>query len=117
MPRVSTTISRISSAETSSVTACGSPPTSRTTRFVDTDSSQMTGRMSVAKTLSGGARIFVKPTERCMARRLGTSSPRTRERYAITRVMPISAEVSAAAVDRPARSKTGATSGASVEAP
>jgi hypothetical protein len=35
----------------------------------------------------------------------------------MTRVMPISAEVSAAAVDRPARSKTGARSGASVEAP
>ena len=113
----SRTIARISSAETASRLADGSPPSSRTTRFVDTESSQITGRMSVPNTFSGGPTIRVRPSAFCMARRLGASSPSTSERNAMISVMTVSAVVLAAAGESPTRSSTGASAGAIVEAP
>ena len=76
----SRTIALISSAETASRFAFGSPPSRRTTRFVEVDSSQITGRISCPNRCSGGPTIRVIPSAFCMARRLGTSSPSTRER-------------------------------------
>jgi hypothetical protein len=55
----------------------GSPPSSRTSTFVDFDSSQMIGRTRVAIRFSGEATITAKPSARCRARRLGVSSPTT----------------------------------------
>ena len=70
----------ISSAETDSRFASGSPPSSRTTMLVEVDSSQITGRISFPKTLSGGPTTLVIPIAFCIANRLGASSPSARER-------------------------------------
>src|SRR6478735_5458192 len=108
-------IIRSSSSSTSSPAASGLPPRRRTSRSVESDSSQMTGVITVANLPSGGAKSFATPTERCSASRLGTSSPSTSDRYDTTRVVTTSDTVSGAGVPRP--SKTGAKDGASVEAP
>ena len=49
-------------------------------RSVDADSSQMTGRDSLAMAFSGAATISAKPSARCSASRLGVSSPTTSDR-------------------------------------
>ena len=108
-------IIRSSSSSTSSPAASGLPPRRRTSRLVESDSSQMTGVITVANVPSGGAKTLATPTERCSASRLGTSSPRTSDRYDTTRVVTTSDTVSGAGTPRP--SKTGAKDGASVEAP
>ena len=48
--------------------------------LVEVDSSQITGRMSFPKMLSGGPTILVIAIAFCIASRLGTSSPKTSER-------------------------------------
>ena len=72
---------------TSSRTSCsviawrpclGSPPSSVTTTLTVTDSSQTTGRASVAIRSSSGAANSASGTVRCSAIRLGASSPSTR---------------------------------------
>lgn len=71
---------RMSSSVISSVWALGSMRSRRSTPLVDTDSSHTMGRVMVAKpkitplTARATASVF------CMATRLGTSSPKTREK-------------------------------------
>ena len=84
---------------------------------METDSNQITGRIRRPNTFSGGPTILVMARAFCMARRLGTSSPSTRERKAITSVMPIRAPVAAADSGSPAAISSGAIEGAMVEAP
>jgi hypothetical protein len=58
----------------------GSPPSSRTTASVLLDSSQMTGRDSVAMRSRVGAKAIETPSGRCSASRLGASSLKTSEK-------------------------------------
>ena len=58
----------------------GSPPSRRTSTLVESDSNQITGRMSFANPFSTGATVYAKAALRWMARRLGTSSPSTSDR-------------------------------------
>ena len=74
------TRSRSSSWLIDSPLTFGSPPRSRTSTSVDFDSSQMTGRESVAIVFSGAATNSAKPSARCSASRLGVSSPATSDR-------------------------------------
>ena len=74
------TRSRSSSWLIDSPLCLGSPPKSRTRTLVDFDSSQMTGRESLAIALSGAATSSEKPSARCRASRFGVSSPTTRDR-------------------------------------
>ena len=74
------TRSRSSSWLIDSPLTLGSPPRSRTRTLVDFDSSQMTGRESVAMTFSGAATSSEKPSARCSASRFGVSSPTTSDR-------------------------------------
>ena len=110
-------MSRSSSSLTASLTACGSPPSSRTSASVDTESIQITGRISVANRSSAGAVASATGTGRWSASRFGTSSPSTSDRYAMTSVIRMSAIVSAASRSRPRSTRYGATSGASVDPP
>ena len=71
------TRSRSSSWLIDSPLTFGSPPSRRTSTSVDFESSQMTGRESVAIVFSGAATISEKPSDRCRARRFGVSSPAT----------------------------------------
>ena len=50
----------------------------RTTRLVECDSSQITGRKNDAIRFSGGAKRVAAASVRCNASRLGASSPSTR---------------------------------------
>ena len=72
------TSSRSSASVTSSRCSEGSPPMSRTARSVDLDSSHTTGRVSVDMSASGRAATSAQRSARCMATRLGASSPNTR---------------------------------------
>src|SRR5690606_11159658 len=69
------TQSRSSCSVICSPVALGSPPSSRTTTFVELDSSQMTGRMMLANRSSGGPTASALVDARCSASRFGTSSP------------------------------------------
>jgi hypothetical protein len=60
--------------------AVGSPPNSLTSAFVDTDNSQITGRVSVANRSKGDVTANARVVDRWSARRFGTSSPRTKDR-------------------------------------
>jgi hypothetical protein len=73
-------MSRSSSSEIVSREAPGSPPSSRTTRSVERDSSQMTGRDARATRSRLGAMTSEKLSARCRAIRFGASSLMTRER-------------------------------------
>ena len=57
----------------------GSPPSSRTSRSVEADSSQMTGRVTRASQSTRPATKSAMPSARCSASRLGASSPSTSE--------------------------------------
>ena len=74
------TMLRSSSSVTSSLPAFGSSPSIRTMRLVDIDSSQTTGRITLATMSSTGETNSEIPSVRCSASRLGTSSPNTSER-------------------------------------
>ena len=74
------TSSRSSSSVICSRWAWGSPPSSRTTTSVERLSSQITGCDSRETRSIIGPSASEKLSARCSARRLGTSSPRTRER-------------------------------------
>ena len=58
--------------------ACGSPPRRRTTTSVERDSSHTIGRVAVDAADSGRATSSPHDSARCMAMRLGASSPTTR---------------------------------------
>jgi hypothetical protein len=73
------TRSRSSSSDITSRFAFGSPPRARTTRSVDLDSSQMTGRAPEAILSTSGARPSANVSARCSASRLAASSPITIE--------------------------------------
>ena len=64
-----------------------------------------------------GATTRASDSARCSASRLGTSSPKTSERYEMSTVIPTRATVFAAPSDSPQPSRTGARSSASVAAP
>src|SRR6516225_1908633 len=64
----------------------GSPPSTRTTRFTDHDSSQTTGATTVASRSRIGAANSDTRSERCSASRLGASSPKTRVKNEIASV-------------------------------
>ena len=85
------TSSRISASVICSRCAPGSPPTSRTTTLVDADSSQMTGRASLAIRSTVGATASEIDSARCSASRLGASSPTTSDTYEMNSVMRTSA--------------------------
>ena len=57
--------------------AFGSPPSSRTTTSVDTDSSQITGRISAGEPVEGRRDRPAVASARCSAIRFGASSPTT----------------------------------------
>ncbi len=73
------TRSRSSSSDITSRFAFGSPPRARTTRSVDFDSSQITGRAIEAIRSTSGARPSANVSARCSASRLAASSPSTIE--------------------------------------
>ena len=73
------TRARISSSVTCSRPALGSPPRIRTTTSVDTPSSQITGRASLAMKSTSGASASANASDRCRASRLAVSSPSTIE--------------------------------------
>src|ERR1022692_2961184 len=80
--------------------APGSPPNALTTRLVDFDSSQTSGRASVDIRSSSGAAASDTRSARCKASRLGASSPRTRGKKEITRVTTATETTDAAPSDR-----------------
>ena len=81
------TIMRISSSLTSSSSALGSMCSRRNTPFVDLESSQMTGRNTVATLVTAPTVKRATASVFFMAMRLGTSSPSTRLKYESTMVM------------------------------
>ena len=112
------TMLRSSSAEIASRRADGSPPSSRTTRSVERDSSQMTGRITRATKSTTGATASAIPSARCSARRFGASSPSTREKKEITTVIEHQRHRSGHRLGHaPRRSRTGLKLSARVAAP
>ena len=105
------TMSRNSSSVTSSRCWCGSAPARRTTRSVEWDNSQTIGRVSVDNMARGRAMASPHRSARCMAIRLGASSPKTSVRYdrmSVTMMI----DVGPAA---PPRKLSGASSGSASE--
>ncbi len=78
---------RISSSVTLSAEAWGSIPNSRTITFVDTESNRTNGRMKAATPRKIPIVAKEIASAFCIAMRLGTSSPKTKEKYDIISVI------------------------------
>ena len=111
------TMSRSSSWLTSSPGSFGSTPSTRTTALVERESSQISGRVRVASRSSSGAATSATRSGCCRARRLGTSSPATSDRYDTSAVTTSSATVAASATGRPQPASTGSSRVAIVAPP
>lgn len=112
-----TTMSRSSSVVMAARSADGLPPTSRTMPLVDFDSTQITGRDSVAIRSSSGAVRSDRLSARWRPSRLGASSPSTSVTYEMANVTVTNAAGAAASGRMPHPSRTGANSGPSASAP
>ncbi|CAB4776152.1 unannotated protein [freshwater metagenome] len=62
-------------------------------KFVECESNQIIGRKTIAKTSIIGAAASAIASVLKRAKRLGTSSPKTNEKYAIIKVKPIKDKV------------------------
>ena len=88
---------RSSSSSSDMAVRCsfGSIPKRRTIRFVECDKTQIIGRKRLATKSINIADASAICSVRKSAKRFGTSSPNTSEKYAMTKVTPISEAVAA----------------------
>lgn len=109
-PWLPATMSRSSSGPISSGWCFGSTPASRTTRSLVAPSSHTAGRVKLDRMSSGRATSSAHRSARCIAIRLGASSPKTRVTKVSTRVTSTMATVSAAPPRKPSSGTSGLAS-------